>query len=112
MAGRFLTLVDKKDGRRVYGCLMDEAGGCLCCSPGGVLEFCPKKHYVWPTNFPPAQSKVVVCGTLKMIEEGTDEQSVSIPKLMEADIKAKWPHGTEVSAPGIRLPCTWVSTHL
>ena len=86
ISGTFLTIVDKADGKRRFGCLMGDPGGCSCCAPGGVLEFMPKDSYVWPTNFPPVESRITVTGSLKMFEVGSQEQSVSIPRIIDADI--------------------------
>ena len=86
MSGTFLTRVDKEDCKRYFGCLMGNQGGCSCCSPGGVLEFLPKDSYVWPTNFPPVESRIMVTGCLKMFEVGAPEQSFTIPRLVDADI--------------------------
>jgi hypothetical protein len=88
ISGVFLTVVDKKDGKRRFGCLMGDSGGCSCCSPGGVLEFMPKDSYVWPTNFPPVESRITLTGRLQMFEVGTPEQSFTIPRLVDADISA------------------------
>ena len=89
ISGVFLTVVDKKDGKRRFGCLMGDPGGCSCCAPGGVLEFVPKESYVWPTNFPPVESRITLTGRLQMFEVGTPEQSFTIPRLVDADISAK-----------------------
>ena len=86
ISGTFLTRVDKRDGKRYFGCLMGDPGGCSCCAPGGVLEFIPRECYVWPTNFPPSKSRVTVTGRLKMFDIGPQEQSLSIPRLVDADI--------------------------
>ena len=86
ISGTFLTRVDEKDGTRYFGCLMGDPGGCACCAPGGVLEFMPKDLYVWPTNFPPEESRITVTGRLKMFEVGTPEQSFTIPRLVDADM--------------------------
>ena len=55
---------------------------------GGVLEFMPKDSYVWPTNFPPVESRITLTGRLQMFEVGTPEQSFTIPRLVDADISA------------------------
>ena len=89
ISGTFLTRVDKEDGRRYFGCLMGEPGGCSCCAPGGVLEFMPKDSYIWPTNYPPVESRITVTGRLKMFEVGPKEQSVTIPCLVDADMSWK-----------------------
>ncbi len=86
ISGMFLTRVDEEDGKRYFGCLMSDPGGCSCCAPGGVLEFIPRECYVWPTNFPPSESRVTVTGRLKMFDIGPQEQSLSIPRLVDADI--------------------------
>ncbi len=86
LSGTFLTRVDKKDGKRYFGCLMGDPGGCACCSPGGVLEFVPKDSYVWPEGFPPVESQITVTGNIKMFEVGSPEQSFTIPRLVDADI--------------------------
>lgn len=88
ISGTFLTRVDEKDGTRYFGCLMGDPGGCACCAPGGVLEFMPKESYVWPTNFPPLESRITLTGRLQMFEVGTPEQSFTIPRLVDADISA------------------------
>ena len=87
ISGTLLTRVDKEDGKRYFGCFMGDPGGCSCCSPGGVLEFMPKDSYAWPTNFPPLESRVTITGRLKMFEVGTPEQSFTIPRLVDADIR-------------------------
>lgn len=89
ISGMFLTRVDKEDGRRYFGCLMGEPGGCSCCAPGGVLELMPKDSYIWPTNYPPVESRITVTGRLKMFEIGPQEQSVTIPRLVDADMSWK-----------------------
>lgn len=86
LSGVLLTRIDKKDGKRYFGCLIGEAGGCACCSPGGVLEFEPKSSYKWPTDFPSVNSRITISGLLKMMEVGDEEQSYSIPRLVDADI--------------------------
>ena len=86
ISGMFLTRVDKEDGKRYFGCLMSDPGGCSCCAPGGVLEFIPRECYVWPTNFPPSESRITVTGRLKMFDIGPQEQSLTIPRLVDADI--------------------------
>ena len=45
VSGTLLTRVDEEDGKRYFGCLLGDPGGCSCCSPGGVLEFVPKGTY-------------------------------------------------------------------
>lgn len=89
ISGVFLTILDKKDGKRRFGCLTGDAGGCSCCAPGGVLEFLPKDSYAWPTNFPPVESRITVTGRLKMFEVGSPEQSFTIPRLVDADMSWK-----------------------
>ena len=86
ISGMFLTRVDKEDGKRYFGCLMSDPGGCSCCAPGGVLEFIPRECYVWPTNFPPSESRVTVTGRLKVFDIGSQGQSLTIPRLVDADI--------------------------
>lgn len=86
ISGIFLTRVDKEDGKRYFGCFMGDPGGCSCCAPGGVLEFIPRECYVWPTNFPPSKSRVTVTGRLKMFDIGPQGQSLTIPRLVDADI--------------------------
>lgn len=85
-AGTFLSLVDDSDGKRYFGCRMGERGGCSCCSPGGVMEFEPKETYKWPEGFPSVGSRIVVSGTLKMVEIKEEGESYSIPRLIDADI--------------------------
>ena len=53
---------------------------------GGVLEFMPKDAYVWPTNFPSAESRITVTGRIKMFTVGSSGQSFLIPRLVEAKI--------------------------
>lgn len=79
LSGMFLARVDKQDGKRYFGCLMGDPGGCSCCAPGGVLEFVPQSSYVWLTNFPPVESRITVMGRLEMFEVGSSEQSFTIP---------------------------------
>ena len=88
VSGTFLTRVDEKDGKRYFGCLMGDPGGCSCCAPGGVLEFMPKDSYVWPTDFPSVESRITLTGRLQMFEVETPEQSFTIPRLVDADISA------------------------
>ena len=88
-AGTFLTRVDEADGKRYFGCLMGESGGCSCCSPGGVMEFEPKETYKWPEGFPPEESRIVVCGTLKIVEIAEKSETYMIPRLAEADIQVR-----------------------
>lgn len=85
-AGTFLTRVDEADGKRHFGCLMGESGGCSCCSPGGVMEFVPKKTYSWPEGFPPEESRIIVCGTLEMVDITEENETYTIPRLADADI--------------------------
>lgn len=87
--GIFLTRVDEEDGKRYFGCLMGDSGGCSCCAPGGVLEFMPKDSYIWPTNYPPVESRITVTGRLKMFDIGPQEQPVAIPRLVDADMSWK-----------------------
>ena len=86
LSGIFLTRVDKQDGKRYFGCLIGNAGGCSCCAPGGVLEFMPKDSYAWPTNFPPLESRITVAGRLEMFTVGSPDQSFTIPRLVDASI--------------------------
>lgn len=86
ISGIFLTRVDKQDGKRYFGCLIGNAGGCSCCAPGGVLEFMPKDSYAWPTNFPPLESRITVAGRLEMLTVGSPDQSFTIPRLVDASI--------------------------
>ena len=86
ISGTFLTCVDPEDGKRRFACPMGDPSGCSCCAPGGVLEFMPKDAYVWPTNFPPVESRITVTGRLKMFDVGPQEQSVTIPRLVDADM--------------------------
>ncbi len=87
VSGKFLTRVDMDDGKRYFGCLLGDPGGCSCCAPGNVLEFMPKDIYAWPTNFPPSESRITVTGRLKMAEVGPQGQTFSIPRLVEADME-------------------------
>lgn len=84
-----LTRVDMDDGKRYFGCLLGDPGGCSCCAPGNVLEFMPKDIYAWPTNFPPSESRITVTGRLKMAEVGPQGQTFSIPRLVDADMDWK-----------------------
>lgn len=86
LTGRFLSRVDETDGKRYYGCQMGSAG-CSCCSPG-VLEFVPKKSYVWPDGFPQMQSPVTVTGRLEMYDIPYEGQKYTMPHLVDADIRA------------------------
>lgn len=86
ISGTILTRVDEEDGKRYFGCLMGDPGGCSCCAPGGVIEFMPKDSYAWPTNFPPAESRVTITGRLKMVEVGPKERRAAIPRLVDADM--------------------------
>ncbi len=45
----------------------------------------PRDAYVWPTNFPPEESRITVTGLIKMFDVGPQEQSVTIPRLVDAD---------------------------
>lgn len=77
VSGAFLTRTDPNDGKRYFGCLLGNAGGCACCSPGGVLEFEPPHGLEWPKDFPPLESRITVTGRLKMVETG--DQSLRQP---------------------------------
>lgn len=84
MSGMFLTRVDKKDGKRYYGCeFMDP--GCSCCAPG-VMEFVPKEKYKWPTDFPDEESLVKVTGRLEMYEISVGQRTYTVPHLVDADV--------------------------
>lgn len=87
ISGTFLTQVDEARGERCFGCLVDAFGGCSCCASGVVLEFTPKSSYAWPTNFPPAESRVVVSGRLAMFEVVASGRSCSVPRLVDADVQ-------------------------
>ena len=94
MAGVFLVREEEDGGgvRRYFGCLVGEESGCACCSAGGVLEFEPKVSYVWPTNFPPVETRIIVTGRLKMFKgEYADmpRADCTIPRLVDADIEVR-----------------------
>jgi len=86
ISGSFLTLVDKKDGKRYFACMMGNSGGCACCAPGGVLEFEPKGSLKWPDDFPRAESRITVSGLLKLVEVEEDGQRYPVPRLFDADV--------------------------
>ena len=86
ISGTFLTREDNEIGKRYFGCLIGEGGGCSCCEPSGVLDFMPKESYVWPTNFPPVYSRITVTGRLKVLKVGPQNDPVTIPCLVDADI--------------------------
>ncbi len=86
LSGTFLTRVDEEDGKRQFGCLMDNSGGCSCCGPGNVLEFVPKDSYTWPTGFPPVESRITVTGRLVMSNADPPGQFFSFPRLVDADV--------------------------
>ena len=50
------------------------------------MEFEPKETYKWPEGFPSVDSRIVVCGTLKMVEIKEEGETYSIPRLFDADI--------------------------
>lgn len=92
ISGMFLTRVDASDGKRYFGCLMGDPGECSCCAPGGVFEFMPKDPCVWPTDFPPLESRITVIGRLQMFEVGDNNlrhTEFSIPRLVDAEIVPK-----------------------
>ena len=86
ISGTFLTRVDENDGKRYFGCLMGDPGGCSCCASGGVLEFMPKDSCGWATNFPPIGSSVTVTGRLKMFKADQSEQAFTIPRLVDVEV--------------------------
>lgn len=87
LGGLFLVRTDEDDGKRFYGCLVGEAGGCSCCSVLGVLEFIPKGDLRWPDDFPAVESAITITGRLAMFEEGDMEKRQGIyhiPRLVDA----------------------------
>lgn len=85
--GRFLTRVDETDGKRYFGCLLADPGGCSCCAPGAVLEFVPVESYKWPDDFPETERRITVSGRLKMFEVKEKDTMFSIPRLVDAEIR-------------------------
>lgn len=77
--GVFLFAEEDSETRR-FGCLLDGAGGCLCCSPGSVIEFDPPPGLEWPGDFPPPESRIAVEGRLKMVNDGGDPP-LAVPRL-------------------------------
>ena len=94
IAGDFFTEVDEDDGRRHFGCRVGNVGGCACCAPELVVEFEPRNACDWPTNFPPAESRVKVTGRLKMVQIGGDllcQPAYDMPRLVDAEMSALRP---------------------
>lgn len=83
ISGQFVTGIDENDGIRRYGCLLMDQGG--CCSQG-VLEFIPRDTYAWPTNCPPIQARITLCGRIKIVEVREGKRSLSIPQIQDAEI--------------------------
>lgn len=89
ISGSFVTRVDEEDGRRHFGCRMDDAGGCACCSMGFVLEFDPSDSEAWATNWPSIDTPITMSGRLEMIETGDNMQRqpiVKMPRLVDATV--------------------------
>lgn len=89
ISGSLVTRVDEEDGRRHFGCRMDDAGGCACCSMGFVLEFDPSDSEAWATNWPSIDSPITVSGRLEMNETGDNMQRqpiVKMPRLVDATV--------------------------
>ena len=79
----------RRRGRRHFGCRMDDAGGCACCSKGFVLEFDPSDSDAWATNWPSIDSPITVSGRLEMIETGDNalrQPIVKMPRLVDATV--------------------------
>jgi len=89
ISGTFLTQVDETDGKRYFGCLVGNPGGCSCCAPAGILEFEPAGACQWPTNFPPVDSTITVTGRLKIVETKLRTRSISTPLICDATIEAQ-----------------------
>lgn len=88
ISGTFLTQVDETDGKRYFGCLVGNPGGCSCCGPAGILEFEPVGASQWPTNFPPVDSAITVTGRLRIVETRLRTRSISTPLICDATIEA------------------------
>lgn len=89
ISGSLVTRVDEDDGRRHFGCRMDDAGGCACCSMGVVLEFVPSDSEAWATSWPSIDSLITVSGRLEMVQIGDNalrQPVVRIPRLVDADV--------------------------
>lgn len=87
--GGLVSRIDEEDGSRRFGCLMDDAGGCSCCSTGFVLEFVPSDPEAWATNWPSIDSPITVSGRLEMFESGDNalpQPSVRTPRLVDATV--------------------------
>jgi len=86
-AGSFVTAVDEEDGKRHFGCRVEDGGGgCPCCSQAIILEFEPNDSALWQTNFPPEESSITVTGKLKMVRETNYGQTYDVPHLVNSDV--------------------------
>ncbi len=89
ISGTYLTRVDESDGKRYFGCSMDNPGGCSCCSTGFVLEFVPSDSEGWAAKWQSIDSPITVSGRLEMVEAGDSilrQSVVRIPRLVDADV--------------------------
>lgn len=89
MSGTLVTRVDEEDGKRYFGCSMDNPGGCSCCSTGFVLEFVPSDSEGWAAKWQSIDSPITVSGRLEMVEAGYSilrQSVVRIPRLVDADV--------------------------
>lgn len=89
ISGTLVTRMDKADGRRHFGCLINDGGGCTCCSTGFVLEFVPSDSEAWAISWPSIDSPITVSGRLEMVQVGDNalrQPVVTIPRLVDAQV--------------------------
>lgn len=65
MKGQFVFYHDEEKEQYYYACLIRDA--MACCSQG--LEFIPAGDCVYPDDFPPALTEIVVTGVFNVLED-------------------------------------------
>ena len=65
MKGQFVFCHDEEKDQYYYACLIRDA--MACCSQG--LEFIPAGDCVYPDDFPPALTEIVVTGVFNVLED-------------------------------------------
>lgn len=65
MKGQFVFYHDEEKDQYYYACLIRDA--MACCSQG--LEFIPAGDCVYPDDFPPALTEIVVTGVFNVLED-------------------------------------------